>query len=264
MKTLFTIGTDNSNSETLLLELGQDHCCYAFLNRASKTFSKISYNALEEFEDTAGLSDLLQNLHIEQLESVVVCSAHAKALLIPQQYFTTDYFFPGLVDELPGHQLNDMIPEWQLVASYAIPSYLFEIVNAKLPPPVYFHAYTPTLKIYNGFTASDQVDIHFTTQFFRVLVKKGKQIHLAQTYPYKTPLDVVYFLLKIFHEFNLNQSAVFLIISGLIDKDSALFLELHHYFLNLHFAHSPAYMIPESDLPAYYFNSLYNLASCVS
>jgi hypothetical protein len=120
------------------------------------------------------------------------------------------------------------------------------------------------LKIYNGFVAPDQIDIHFNTEYFIVLVKKNKQAQLVQTYSYKTPLDVVYYLLKICYEFQIKQPEVFVIVSGLIDKDSNMYTELHNYFLNLHFAQAPSYSIPENDHPHHYFTSLYNLAACVS
>jgi hypothetical protein len=112
--------------------------------------------------------------------------------------------------------------------------------------------------------AADQIDLHFTTQDFRVLVKKDQHVLLAQTYQYKTPLDVVYYLLKISYEFDLDQSSTFLIVSGLIEKDSALYQELHNYFVQLHFAQATTYELPENSHPHYYFTSLYNLASCVS
>jgi hypothetical protein len=89
-------------------------------------------------------------------------------------------------------------------------------------------------------------------------------VQLAQVYAYKTPLDVVYFLLKICYEFALDQSEVFLILSGLIDQDSAMYAELYNYFLNLHFAQAPLFSLPENDYPHHYFTSLYNLAACVS
>ena len=102
------------------------------------------------------------------------------------------------------------------------------------------------------------------TQQFRVLVKKDHQVHLAQTYSYKSPLDVVYFLLKICYEFKLDQSSVFVILSGLIEKDSAMYRELHSYFVNLHFAEATSYELPQNELPHHYFTSLYNLAACAS
>jgi len=265
LKTLFTIGAGSEDSDTLLVELGHDHFCYALLNRTSKVFNKITYTALDEFEDVEKLEEIFGTIDSSNVDKIVVCSSHVQALLVPQKFFSEDVWLPELMyDTQNVRHFKDRIPEWQIVAAYSLPEVLFQMITKKLPSPAFYHAYTPALKIYNGFTAPDQVDIHFTTQFFRVLVKKDKDVHLAQTYAYKTPLDVVYFLLKIFNEFHLDQTSAFLVISGLIDVDSAMYQELHHYFLNLHFAQPPVYSVPQNDHPAYYFNSLYNLASCVS
>ena len=126
------------------------------------------------------------------------------------------------------------------------------------------HAYTPSLKVFNGFSAPSQIDVYFGIRHFRVLVKKDNHIQLAQTYSYKNPLDVVYYLLKICYEVGLEQTEISVVLSGLIDENSAMFSELHSYFMNLHFAEAPAYSVPENDFPGHYFTSLYNLAACVS
>ncbi len=264
MKTLFTIGNEKNGSDTLLVELGQDHCSYAFLNLAAKSFQWMSYVSLEEFEDESKLTSLFAELRKEQVEKVVVCIAYPQAMFIPQNFPLEAGTLTSLIYQQKAQVLNDAIPEWQLKATYLMPVSLYETITSIFPDASFFHAYTPSLKIYNGFTATDQLDLHFTTQLFRVMVKKDQQLVLAQTYSYKTPLDVVYFLLKIFYELSLDQSAAFVIISGLIDRDSAMYQELHLYFLNIHFAVPPDYSIPNSQHPSYYFSSMYNLAACVS
>jgi hypothetical protein len=145
-----------------------------------------------------------------------------------------------------------------------LPSKIYEQLASKFPAARFFHSYSTTLKIHNGINVDDQLEVHIATQQFRVLVKKENQVQLAQTYAYKSPLDVVYFLLKICYEFQLDQSSVFVILSGLVEKDSAMYKELHNYFANLHFAEASAYELPQNELPHHYFTSLYNLAACAS
>jgi hypothetical protein len=264
LKNILTIGSEEAKHDALLLEVGQDYCCYAFLDRDSKTFGLIRYFSFDEFEAEEKLGTIINGINDQHFEKIIVCSAFVQALLVPQQYFKHDQSVTAAVyDSVSHQQLNDAVPEWQMVNSYSLPATLYEKITKRFSTAQFFHAYTPALKIYNGFVAADQVDIHFTTGYFRILVKKGQQVHLAQTYSYKTPLDVVYYLLKICYEFKLEQSEVFLIVSGLIDQDSAMYHELHNYFLNLHFAQAPAYSLPETGHPHYYFTSLYNLAACV-
>lgn len=264
LKTIFTIGNTNVGCDVLLLETGEDYCCYVLLKGKERAFHQIkyfSYDRLEAAEKLAGIFDELQE---EACEKVIVCSAFSPSLLAPQRYQQPENFLRLLYDQPSQKYFSDSVPEWQINTVYSLPSDIYNLIVNKLAPAKFIHAFTPGLKIYNGFVAPDQIDIHFSTQHFRVLVKKDKQVHLAQIYSYKTPLDVAYYLLKICYEFDLNQSEVFLILSGLIEQDSALYQELHNYFLNLHFAQAPAYSLPETVHPHHYFTSLYNLAACVS
>jgi hypothetical protein len=263
LKTLFAIGSEKSGSDTLLLELGQDYCSYAFLNQGSKTFMQIRYMSYEAWEAEEKLSVILDQIKDEKVDQVIVCSAYAQALLVPQKEFT-NYSLLDIFDVPAQKHFHDGIDRWQLVNAYGLPSGIYEIIEERFSPSHYLHVYTPGLKLNNGFGAADQIEISFTTQHFRVLVKKNHQVHLAQTYAYRTPLDVVYFLLKICYEFGLDQTHVVLVVSGLIDKDSALYQELHNYFLNLNFSQEPSYTLPENEHPHYYFNSLYTVAECVS
>lgn len=264
MKTVFTLGEAKDKADTLILEIGPGYCCYAFLDIIAKSFDLIRYIVFDEAESEQKLNDVLGQLDVS-FERVRICSAYEQALITPQQLFKGDYALLDLVfDNGSRYHMNDRINEWQVTTLYSMPSQIYKILLSKFPFAEFCHSYTPTLKIYNGFVAPDQVDIHFTTSHFRILVKKDGGLQLAQTYGYKTPLDVVYYLLKIFYEFRLDQSEAFLIVSGLLEKDSALYNELHHYFANIHFAQAPAFSIPGDEYPQYYFTSLYNLAACVS
>lgn len=265
MKTVFTIGNSNMDCDILLLEIGEDFCCYALLKGQERDFQQIKYFTFEETQATEKLKNVLDDLRNENCKKVVVCSAFSNAMLVPNKYAQYNESLLNSVYDSPSQKFfSDSIPEWQLVAAYSMPQSIYNLISERFFSVHFFHAYTPGLKIYNGFVASDQIDIHFTTQHFRVLVKKDKHVQLAQTYSYKTALDVAYYLLKVCYEFKLNQSEVFVIVSGLIDQDSAMYNELHNYFLNLHFAQAPAYSLPENEHPHHYFTSLYNLAACVS
>lgn len=265
LKTIFTIGNANPGCDVLLLEIGQGYCCFATLKGNERTFHQIKYASFDEMEEEEMLAQLFEEVQKENCEKVMICSAFPHSILSPKHGYQNNSILLDVIYDLSSEKyLNDDLPEWQMNITYAIPVPIFNLIKEKFRFAEFVHAYTPSLKIYNGFTASDQIDLHFSPQDFRVIVKKNKQVQLAQIYPYKTPLDVAYYLLKICYEFQLNQSEVFVIVSGLIDQDSAMYNELHNYFLNLHFAQAPSYSVPENDYPQHYFTSLYNLAACVS
>ena len=267
LKTIFDIGEDNvaGSEHTLLLEVGRDCCCYAFLHRPTNAIDRIRMSTYDELELETQLPRFLEPLRESGFQSTVVCSAFPQALLFPHNFFKSDYSALDLVYDQPAQEyFYDTIPEWQIVNAYAVPQVLSNVVRDAFPSAQFLHAYTPLIKIYNGYVADHQLLVHFTEQYFQVLLKKDMAIHLAQTYAYKTPLDVVYYLLKICYEFSLSQQDVYLILSGPVAKDSNLFADLQQYFANIHFAQQPEISLLQSPHPHYFFTSLYNLAACVS
>ena len=265
LKTVFNIGEANAVCDHLLLEIGDTHCCYALLKGEERAFKQIKYVTFDELEAEEALLALLNELIKENCGEAIVSSAFPQSFLSPKQAHKNDYILLDVIYDLPSQKfLKDDIPEWQMNIVYAIPVSVFNLIKDKFRLAEFCHSYAPAIKGYNGFSASDQIDIHFNTRNFRVIVKKNKQIHLAQIYSYRTPLDVVYYLLKICYEFTIEQSQVCVILSGLIDENSALYSELHSYFSDLHFAEAPSYSLPENEYPQHYFASLYNLAACVS
>ncbi len=267
MKTLFDIRSEKEPGveHSLLLEIGKDHCSYALWHKPSQTIDHLRYLSFQETEEQDHLPTLFSAINQHQYESVVVCSALPQSILVPNKYFNNNYEALDVVYDQPAQEyLNDRIAEWQMVNMYALPRTTYQSIQQAFSNVQFIHAYTPAIKVYNGFVADNQLSVHFTPRYFRVLLKKETAIYLAQTYSYTTPLDVVYYLLKICYEFELDQSSVFIILSGLVERESNLYSELEQYFVNVRFAHVPEIKLPDNQLPHYFFTSLYNLATCVS
>ena len=268
MNTVFQIGnlSEDQGADVLFLEIGQTFCSVAFINGSNKSARFIGVYAFDAVLLDDSVDKVLKLILEKQnsFQNPVISPAFPQALLIPNKFYhhkssllnsiyNQNHFFP----------LNDPIAEWQLINVYTIPVAVYKKLSEKFPFASYLHAYTPLLKIYNGFTSDHQLSAHFIGQQFRVMVKKHHHIQLVQTYTYASPMDVVYFLLKICNEFQLPQDETQIIISGLIEEDSALYKELHHYFLHLHFATSNTLSLPEHDHPNHFFTSIHNLAACV-
>ena len=108
--------------------------------------------------------------------------------------------------------------------------------------------------------------IDFNADEFSVIVFKDELLQLAQTFVYSSPEDVLYYLLKICGQLDLRQQEVKIILSGLIEKDSAIYRELYKYFIHLEFEALPSGIrIAEAlnEYPDHYFSSISKLATCV-
>ncbi len=264
MKKVFDISSGQSSGEQyrLLAQVGEDHFAYALLDQERSKIDRIVYMTFDYLND--GLDNLTAEFVNQNIDSVVVSSAFPQALLVPQKYSNNDVDYLDAVYDLPDQEhLRDTVKGWQLATQYLIPSGIYQFLKNRFSKRHFCHAYTALIE------ASIQQEqpvllVNFTTERFSVLLKKNQQVHLAQIYSYKTPLDVVYFLLKICYEFQVQQTEVLLQVSGFIERESNLFTELYNYFLNVEFAAPPAMTLPSSDVPQHYFTSLYNLAQCAS
>jgi hypothetical protein len=162
-----------------------------------------------------------------------------------------------------GEELHfDEVPQYNLVVVHAVPHGIMDALKG-LQPPLVTHVYGCGLKRTNGVPAAQGLTVHFTNKDIRVTAIKEAQLKIAQTYYYTAPLDVVYYLLLICREHDLSQDETPLLLSGLVNEDSAMYKELYQYFSNIHFWKPASKTALQSEYPHHFFSSLYNLAACV-
>src|SRR5215207_5301214 len=104
LKTLFTIGAERRESDTLLLEIGRNYCTFAFVHHHNRTFEQIRYISYEEWESEESLKGIFEELRSENFQRVVVSSALTTALLVPQAFFHGDYSLLDRIYDLPRQQ----------------------------------------------------------------------------------------------------------------------------------------------------------------
>jgi hypothetical protein len=266
VKKIFDIpGSSGAPFNVLLLELGEDHVNYAFLDKENNSIGKMMYFEFQEADLHSSINSLLDEFSGAGIEKVVVCSAFPHSVFIPSsQRSEAGALLSAIYEHTSDVVLKDEIPQWQISNEYGLPVEIHETIWNSFPDVSYIHSYTCALKTYNGVDAPDQVALHFSPRRFRVIVKKEGKLQLAQVYTYQTPLDVVYYLLKICSELGLDQNQAVLVLSGLIEEDSAMYQQLHSYFTNIEFATPAGITMPDHGLPQHYFHSLNTLASCAS
>jgi hypothetical protein len=252
------------DSGILLLEFGETYCMVSVINASSKTVEGVQVYTYDAISMEESLAEILNNIPTDQaFEKVIVSPAFAEALLVPRKLHHSESPLVKAIYSNGTHQLEDAIPEWQCINSYTISTTTHHQIKQRFPDASFIHTYTPLLKIFNGFSDDYQVMVHFMYNQFRVVVKKDQLVQLVQTYSYTSPMDVVYYLLKITTEFALPADETRIIVSGFVDENSALYKELRLYFLNLDFAMASSLSFPADDHPNHFFTSIHNLAACV-
>ena len=162
--------------------------------------------------------------------------------------------------------VSENFPALNLYNVYRLPSTLHATISRKFLSGKFWHLYTVALKNLPS-NQSELIVIDFKTdEFSLVILKEKKKLLLCQTFAYTNPDDVLYHLLKSCQQLNLSQKQAKIFLSGLIEKDSALYRELYKYFIHLEFESLAGEIKLAEELsahPQHYYSSISKLAACV-
>ncbi len=276
MKQLFNL-TDNlpvvPGQSTLLLETGSAYSAFAILNKATNEVNRLFYYEKDNEEEDQLL--LMHGKHEElgnAFADVLISYCFPETVLVPAAYYTTadaknmlqlvHNTEPWLAKEVADH-----VPEWHLYNVYSVPRQVIAWMNRKFHSGKYWHCHTLALNAAAAFSERGGMLVDFKTNQFSVVLAKAHQLLLAQTFVYEQPEDVLFYLLKICNQFLLVQEEVEVLLSGLVEEQSAVYRELYQYFSHLHFRDIPdAVKLPSAaeNYPRHFFSSLLNLATCAS
>jgi hypothetical protein len=113
---------------------------------------------------------------------------------------------------------------------------------------------------------SDLLYVTFYDQHIFINVYKNGVIQLSQAYSFETPEDVLYLLLNITDQFELDIAGLSFIPEGFIDADSSLYKLLEQYFPNIEQPESLKYQYPEEadHLSPFILRYIDRIITCVS
>lgn len=263
MRAIFDIGSENENEPVLLLEIGEHHIFYALTDADGRKASKMVHIETDPSEQEAVLKEIFDKYKGARISKLFAGSTFPQAALMPASANNKDpkILLQSIFGESPV-VLKEDVNEWQLSVHFSIPLAIHNLILNAFPSAGFFHSYSCSLKTNNGVYAQDQLAIHFNTKDFQVIVKKEGKLLLAQVYHYVSPLDVIYYLLKLCTELELDQHQVYVVVSGLVEKESALYKHLYDYFVHVSFEEGKRLELPPTDLPLHFFTSIHKLATC--
>jgi len=275
MKPVYKIGNSddlNASQAVLLIEVGEEHCCFAIVDYANYMIVQSCYYTSEEDD----YNDILRKVIEEHKElkqtfrQTVVGYYTPENILIPSKFYEYEQIknvLGSLYEKGQDTTISESIAEWQLYNVYHVPATTHGLLSRSFATGNFWHVYSIILK--NGIEQNEggSLVIDFKKTNFSVIATRNNSLLLAQIFSYSTAADVLYWLLKTCQEYSLSQDEVSLKLSGLIDKRSSVFKELHQYFRNLEFAileNDIQLSVDFNEYPVHFFSSIYKLASCVS
>jgi hypothetical protein len=275
MKPVFKIGNSeelNSSQAVLLMEVGEVHCCFAIIDYANQMMVQLAYYTADE-KDNGNILQLVLERHDELKQSfrqTIIGYYFPENILIPSKFYQfeeTRSLLHSMYARDQNLVVSEAIAEWKMYNSYYVPASMHELLSRRFSTGNFWHMHSVILKNDIGDYDRGKLFVDFKTDSFSVVAVANHSLLLAQIFFYSKAEDVLYWLLKTCEHYSLSQNEIQLVLSGLIDRQSAVFKELYQYFLNTEFATvendiqlSGAF----DDYPVHFFSSLYKLASCAS
>ncbi len=271
LKKLFQItngGPKDWIQPVLSLRVGERHCSFAIVDKASKTLQSLCYYTSERINAprlgalTATHPDLNRTF-----QAIFVCYDYPQNMLVPAG--DEQLKEPGpLVSTIYRStespvMISEPVKRLDLQNTFWVPAQIHEWVTGKYPTARFCHEYSLLIQTLEVSEATNCLVIDFRKEDFVVLAIKNGQVKLVQTFCYVTPDDVLFYLLKVCGQFSLSQQEVQLRLSGLIDRQSALYNSLYQYFIQVEFR-MPVWKSQDHQYPAHFFTSLNDLALCES
>lgn len=244
----------------LLFEMGQGNCLLAQWNSKGEQPYFVRLWSFAPEQITECVEKIFQTIEAAGINAAkaTVGAAFPQIVLVPEELSVDG---AALIKALYTADEKDILHhKSEATFYYVFPQHLQHQFLRFFKEPQFIPA--PACGILKEAEQDNSIHVFFIDNTIRISVYKAAQLQLVQQYEYNVPLDVVYYLLKICAEFNLTQQETLLSVSGFIAQDSALYNELHQYFLNIRFAHTENISMDGQPVPKYYFTSLYNLAAC--
>ncbi len=214
-------------------------------------------NALEKLLSD---EDILQQPFL----SVTLCSDVKEAILVPGKYFDVQNAEAMISlqygEGYEGEILSEETPAINAVLAYKPSSAFIKIWNRKFPTSTTHHSTALQLR-YKSFDAN-VLDCIISPRYIKLFFYKNGMLQLVQQFDYKVPADVVYHMLNGCMKYEMEPTEVSILLSGLIEENSALYQEIYKYFLHVRFDDSATDLCSEAfqQYPSHYFSSLIHLA----
>ena len=274
MNPIFNIPPHDISPEdiSLFCEVSNEGLSYFFLNDKKKLIEGLTVFHFDKREIENDVSGLLKKFFGEQsllknnYNHIFISYAFNESILTPGIYYDPSQNSENVNlvygDLNNGFILTDFVEEKNLYNIYRVPNSVHQATKEQFPAARFSHQYSVLVKQL-AYTVNRMTVIFYQHKFVVSLVKKDK-LQIIQTFNYITAEDVVYHMFNICSQFNAEEINIEL--SGMIEKDSGLFKEIHKYFLMTSFADLPgelSYAGGIKAFPRHFFSHLFLIALCV-
>ena len=161
----------------------------------------------------------------------------------------------------------DAIEKASLKNIYWIPYDVMKAADEIFLNPLFLHPSSILINTILSVESSDTVMAHFMGTRMDICVKKENKLKYCNSFLYTSAEDIIYFLLNVMQQLDIDKSDISLVIAGEMEKNSKAFEMINKYVKNISFAERPAglkYCQGLQEIPGQMYYTLFNSFLCVS
>lgn len=274
MKAVFEILPDSvdAGKSILVCEISNEGFSYAIKNTRQNTYVALALFHFDKSAKSIDYGQFLQNTIQKQLllsgnfKKVFIMYSFGESVLIPVALYSSPEN-KNVLNLIHGDIendvsiLTDIIVDNGIYNTYRVPAQILNVFTSKFPDAVNRHQYSVLLEQLSA--KEDKLFIIFYPQKIVLKLDKNGRTEFINSFYYNNAEDVTYILLNVCKQFEVENIPIE--VSGLIEKDSALYKEIYKYFESVSFASLPAgsnYSEEITQHPSHYFSHIFAVDPC--
>jgi hypothetical protein len=221
------------------------------------------------FEESVRTTEWIKN----SFHSRRIIIANQRSTLIPAVLFSEaekyDYLDFNMERAEDDVVLYDWLENLGIYNVFSIPGRLQKEIKSIFPDARVCHVSSILMETlylnYKNLMGTGKVFLNVRDEEFDLTIFNGKQLRYFNSFPFKVADDLVYYLIFVMEQMNLNPEETPLILMGAAEKKSTLFEMLFRYIRNIEFAtrnDSFDYSYVLNDIPGHFYYTLFNSEQC--
>lgn len=242
-----TLAKKSANAYELSILIGVDSFDYIVLDSQRQVLALRTYS-FDPGGFPASMESIFQSdkfLH-QAFSGVRLGLADGKNTLMPSRLYQEaekEAYLRQVTELRPEDKVHaDVLPQLGLCNVYAVQKEVEAFARRAFPACRLAHQITALLPALRRLAAQQEgpaVFAHLKAGLLHLFVFEGENLLLANTFPYKTAKDFIYYVLMAFQQLGLNPEQQQLCFSGQLLKDSEIYKEAYRYIRHIAFLGAP-------------------------
>ena len=259
---------EESNHYSLVMEIEVKKFSYSLLDTEKNKFVGVG-SFRQPFSEVINSNSWISN----SFHSRRIIIANSRSTLIPSALFSQnekqDYLDFNI--ERDGNDIvhHDWLENLGIYNIYCIPEQLQNNINVIFPGAKLCHVSSVLIESlfvnYKNLMGAGRMFMNVRDEEFDLMIFNGKNLTYFNSFSFKAPEDLVYYVIFVMEQMNLNPEETPLVLVGQIEKKSSTYDLLFRYIRNIDFAGRNEkfnYSYVLEDIPGHHFYTLFNSEQC--